>query len=74
MSHMSFSRSNARTNYQRQQDEETLYRYNIPLTLRDITETTTEEYNCHLARLNYLNPIQIYFIKDIRRRGKNKVC
>jgi len=66
-------RSSTRTNYQGQQDEETLRRYNIPLTLYDITQSSTEEYNRHLARLNHLSPEQIHIIKDIRRRGKNKV-
>jgi hypothetical protein len=66
-------RPSIRTNYQGQQDEDTLRRYNIPLTLYDITQSSTEEYNHHLARLNHLNPEQIHVIKDIRRRGKNKV-
>jgi hypothetical protein len=70
---MSVRRLSTRTNYQGQQDEETLHRYNIPLTLYDITQSSTEEYNRHLAHLNHLSPEQIHIIKDIRRRGKNKV-
>jgi len=70
---MFLRRSSTRTNYQGQQDEDTLRRYNILLTLYDITESSTEEYNRHLARLNHLSPEQIHIIKDIRRRGKNKV-
>ena len=66
-------RTSTRTNYQGQQDEETLRQFNIPLTLEDITQSSTEEYNRHLARLSYLNAEQIHIIKDIRRRGKNKV-
>jgi hypothetical protein len=66
-------RSSIRTNYQGQQDEEILRGYNIPLTLYDITQSSTEEYNRHLASLNYLTPEQLHIIKDIRRRGKNKV-
>jgi hypothetical protein len=72
--HMFVRRSSARTNYQGQQDEETLRRYNIPLTLYDITQSSTDEYNRHLARLNHLSPEQIHIIKDIRRRGKNKIA
>lgn len=66
-------RSSTRPNYQGQQDEETLRQFNIPLSLYDITQSSTEEYNCHLTRLSHLNPEQIHIIKDIRRRGKNKV-
>jgi hypothetical protein len=72
--HMFMRRTSTRTNYQGQQDEETLRRYNIPLTLYDITQSSTEEYNHHLTRLNHLNPEQIHVIKDIRRRGKNKIA
>ncbi|UJR31592.1 hypothetical protein I4U23_019078 [Adineta vaga] len=67
-------RLNTRANYQGQQDEETLRRYNIPLALYEITQSSTEEYNLHLARLNYLSPEQTHIIKDIRRRGKNKIA
>ncbi|CAF1330566.1 unnamed protein product [Adineta ricciae] len=67
-------RLSTRANYQGQQDEETLHRYNIPLTLYEITQSSTEEYNRHLGRLNYLSPEQIHIIKDIRRRGKNKIA
>jgi nuclear factor erythroid 2 len=66
-------RSSTRSNYQGQQDDDTLRRYNIPLTLYDITQSSTDEYNRHLGRLNHLSPEQIHIIKDIRRRGKNKV-
>jgi len=66
-------RASIRTNYQGQQDEDTLRLYNIPLTLYDITQSSTDEYNRHLAHLTYLTPEQIHVIKDIRRRGKNKV-
>jgi hypothetical protein len=38
-----------------------------------ISQSSTDEYNRHLARLNHLSPEQIHIIKDIRRRGKNKV-
>lgn len=67
-------RASTRTNYQGQQDEETLRLYNIPLSLYDITQSSTDEYNLHLAHLNYLTPEQIHVIKDIRRRGKNKIA
>jgi hypothetical protein len=72
--HMFVRRSSIRTNYQGQQDEEILRGYNIPLTLYDITQSSTEEYNRHLASLNYLTPEQLHIIKDIRRRGKNKIA
>lgn len=63
-----------RRSTQGQIDEETLQQYQIPLTVHDITESTTEEYNRHLARLSYLTPEQIHIVKDIRRRGKNKIA
>jgi len=72
--HMFVRRTSTRTNSQGQQDEDILRRYNIPLTLYDITQSSTEEYNRHLARLNNLSPEQTHIIKDIRRRGKNKIA
>ncbi|CAF0740277.1 unnamed protein product [Adineta steineri] len=74
MTHMFARRSSTRANYQGQQDEDTLRRYNIPLALYDITQSSTEEYNRHLARLSHLSQEQIHLIKDIRRRGKNKIA
>jgi hypothetical protein len=65
--------SHLRSNVQTQQDEDALLRYHIPLSMQDITHSSTEEYNQHLARLNHLTSEQIHIIKDIRRRGKNKV-
>lgn len=70
---MFLRRSSARSNQLGQQDEEALRRFNIPLSLYDITQSSTEEYNRHLGRLSHLNAEQIHIIKDIRRRGKNKV-
>jgi hypothetical protein len=67
-------RESTRSNNQGQQDEDALRRFNIPLTLEDITQSTTEEYNRHLVRLSHLSSEQMHVIKDIRRRGKNKVC
>jgi len=67
-------RTSTRSNYQGQQDEDTLRQFNIPLNLDDITQSSTEEYNRHLARLSHLNPEQMHIIKDIRRRGKNKIA
>jgi hypothetical protein len=66
-------RESTRSNNQGQQDEDALRRFNIPLTLEDITQSSTEEYNRHLVRLSHLSSEQIHVIKDIRRRGKNKV-
>jgi hypothetical protein len=71
---MMMRRTSIRSTSQGQQDEDTLRQYNIPLTLEDITQSSTEEYNRHLTRLSHLTSEQIYIIKDIRRRGKNKVC
>ncbi|CAF1160811.1 unnamed protein product [Rotaria sordida] len=73
-SHTFVRRPSARGNYQGQQDEEALLRYNIPLTVYQITQSTTEEYNRHLACLNHLSSEKIHIIKDIRRRGKNKIA
>ncbi|CAF3760926.1 unnamed protein product [Rotaria magnacalcarata] len=72
--HAFVRRPSVRGNFQGQQDEETLRRYNIPLTVYDITQSTTEEYNRHLAHLHHLSSEQIHIIKDIRRRGKNKIA
>lgn len=73
MPNLMFRRSSTRSNHQRQQDEAALRQFNIPLTLNDITELDTDEYNRRLASINYLTQEQIHIIKDIRRRGKNKV-
>ncbi|CAF0970412.1 unnamed protein product [Adineta steineri] len=75
MSHMMMvRRSSARSSNQGQQDEDALRQHNIPLTLYDITQSSTEEYNLHLLRLSHLSSEQMHVIKDIRRRGKNKVA
>lgn len=66
-------RTVARATNQGQLDEEALEQYQIPLTVEDITQSSTEEYNRQLARLSDLTSEQIHIIKDIRRRGKNKV-
>ena len=58
---------------QNQQDEEILLEHHIPLSIEQITQSTTEEYNHHLSRLAHLTVEQMNIIKDIRRRGKNKV-
>ncbi len=70
---MMIRRTSIRTSFQGQQDEDALRQYNIPLNLNDITQSSTEEYNRHLSRLSHLSTEQIHIIKDIRRRGKNKV-
>lgn len=67
-------RSSVRSVSQGQQDEDILHQHEIPLTYEEITQSSTEEYNRHLARLTHLKAEQIHVIKDIRRRGKNKVC
>ncbi|UJR15086.1 hypothetical protein I4U23_002053 [Adineta vaga] len=67
-------RQSIRSICQAQQDEEALHRMNITLTLDDITQSSTEEYNRHLVRLSHLSPEEMHIIKDIRRRGKNKVA
>ncbi|CAF0950764.1 unnamed protein product [Rotaria sordida] len=74
ISHMIQKRTNARLNNQRQQDEDALRQFNIPLTVNDITQSSTEEYNRHLAGLTNLTSQQMHIIKDIRRRGKNKIA
>jgi translation initiation factor 1 (eIF-1/SUI1) len=70
---MMIRRTSIRSTYQGQQDENALITYDIPLSLNDITHSSTEEYNRHLARLSHLSAEQMHIIKDIRRRGKNKV-
>jgi hypothetical protein len=71
---MMIRRTSIRTSFQGQQDEDALRQYNIPLNLNDITQSSTEEYNRHLSRLSHLSTEQIHIIKDIRRRGKNKIA
>ncbi len=73
MPQMFVRRSSIRTTSQGQQDEDALRQYNIPLTVNDITQSSTDEYNHHLTRLSHLSNEQLHIIKDIRRRGKNKV-
>ena len=73
MPHSIVHRINARTSNQAEIDEERLRQHSIPIAVNDITQSSTDEYNHHLARLSYLSTEQIYVIKDIRRRGKNKV-
>jgi hypothetical protein len=74
MPQMMIRRSSRRISFQGQQDEDALQQYNIPLTLNDITQSSTEEYNRHLTRLSHLTAEQMHIIKDIRRRGKNKIA
>ena len=68
-----YRRSSIRSNAQVINDQETLISFQIPLTVDEITQSTTEEYNQHLINLTHLTSEQIQIIKDIRRRGKNKV-
>jgi len=77
LSEMHSRRSNPQSRLlqsQTQQDEEILLRFHIPLSLEQITNSTTEEYNHHLSRLSHLSAEQMHIIKDIRRRGKNKIA
>jgi hypothetical protein len=74
MSHMFVRRTSTRSSNQGQQDEDALRQFNIPLTLNDITQSSTEEYNRHLIRLSHLTAEQMHIIKEIRRRGKNKIA
>jgi hypothetical protein len=74
MSHMFVRRTSTRSSNQGQQDEDALRQFNIPLTLNDITQSSTEEYNRHLIRLSNLTAEQMHIIKEIRRRGKNKIA
>jgi len=46
---------------------------NIPFTMEEIIMSQVEEYNEMLVRTP-LSQAQQALIKDIRRRGKNKVC
>ena len=45
----------------------------IPFSVETITNYPVEEFNTLLRRHN-LTEEQLSLIKDIRRRGKNKVC
>ncbi|CAF0834101.1 unnamed protein product, partial [Didymodactylos carnosus] len=61
------------TRSKRQRDEETLRRYNIQMSLNEVTQFSTEDYNKRLSEMIFTNE-QLQVIKDIRRRGKNKVA
>ncbi|CAF0891509.1 unnamed protein product [Didymodactylos carnosus] len=61
------------TRSKRQRDEETLRRYNIQMSLDEITQLSTENYNKKVTEMIFTNE-QLHIIKDIRRRGKNKVA
>jgi len=54
-------------------DEKRARELGVPFTLDEIILTPVEEYNDMLAR-SQLTPEQQALIKDIRRRGKNKVA
>lgn len=54
-------------------DEKKARELNISLTLEQIINSPVEEYNELLNRAN-LNPEQQSLVRDIRRRGKNKVA
>ena len=53
-------------------DEKKARELSLPFTLDEIILTPVEDYNEMLAR-THLTSAQLALIKDIRRRGKNKV-
>lgn len=54
-------------------DQQLLREHNIQLNLHQVVETTADEFN-ELIKELALNQEQINVVKDIRRRGKNKVA
>lgn len=54
-------------------DEKRAREANIPLTYQEIVNLTIDQFNEQLAK-HHLTESQLTLIKDIRRRGKNKVA
>lgn len=54
-------------------DSKRIQELNIPLTLDQIVESPVEEFNEILTRHKF-SEVQLQLIRDIRRRGKNKVA
>jgi len=54
-------------------DEKRARNLNIPITVDDIINLPMDEFNERLSKYD-LSESQLTLIRDIRRRGKNKVC
>lgn len=54
-------------------DERKARSMNIPITADDIINLPMEEFNERLSKYD-LEESQLTLVRDIRRRGKNKVC
>ena len=65
--------NNASARQQESRDQLLLQENNIDLSLADIVDTNADEFNQILKRVN-LTAEQLSIVKDIRRRGKNKVA
>lgn len=54
-------------------DEKRARNLNIPISVEDIINLPMDEFNERLSKYD-LTESQLTLIRDIRRRGKNKVC
>jgi nuclear factor erythroid 2, invertebrate len=54
-------------------DEKRARNLNIPISVDDIINLPMDEFNERLSKYD-LSESQLTLIRDIRRRGKNKVC
>lgn len=54
-------------------DEKRARSMNIPMSVNDIINLPMDEFNERLSKYD-LSEAQLSLIRDIRRRGKNKVC
>ena len=61
------------TRQQESKDEILLRDNNINLTLKEIVESNADDFN-DMIKNSLFQPDQITLIKDIRRRGKNKIA
>lgn len=59
--------------YHSSRDEKRARELNLPLTAKEITSMPIDEFNERLSKYE-LNDEQLTLIRDIRRRGKNKIA
>lgn len=66
------SRGYSKEESQACRDEKKALQLKIPISMEDIVNLPMDEFNERLSR-HELNEVQLSLIRDIRRRGKNKV-
>lgn len=68
-----FKNSKRSEDEQLTRDEKRARNLNIPISVDDIINLPMDEFNERLSKYD-LSESQLTLIRDIRRRGKNKVC